>query len=83
MSKVDSACEAIIREFSGNDDYRFEKEAEVKVKEKQVVVKPEITVKLSSVVNFRKIASEIRKTAAPVEVSYGDVNKFIKEISNE
>lgn len=73
MSKVDIACEAIIKEFTGNMDYTFEKKAEV--------ANTRFAVKLPTIVSFKKIASEIRKTAAPVEVSYNDVNAFIKELN--
>jgi hypothetical protein len=75
MNKVDQICETIIRELEGNETYSFEKQAS----EETLVVKPHNPVKMSTVVNFRKIASEIREAAKPVEITNEDVNEFIKE----
>lgn len=81
MSRVDSACEDIIRNFTNNSDYQFEKQAEAAPQ--QQVDNPEVSVKLPESVNLRKIASAIREAAAPVVVSYEDVNEFInKELSH-
>lgn len=73
MTNFDKVCTDIIKEFPEYKDFAFEKKAEV-------VVKPKNTVKLPESVNFRKIASEIRKAVAPVEVSYADLNNFIGDL---
>jgi len=77
MNRVDSACEDIIKKYTGNSEYLFEKQAECsRVK---VAQEPKISVKLPDSISLQKIASAIREATAPVTVSFEDVDTFIKQ----
>lgn len=74
MTKIEEVCTSLAQEFSGDKTYVFEKKASVAPKK--------VTIKLPEHIGLKKIASEIRQALKPVEVSYNDINNFIKDIQS-
>ena len=76
---INSVCTSLVREVTSDVNFEFEKKASVKTS----VAITENFGKLNNGVNLKKIASKIKEALKPVEVSYSDLNSFIKDITNE
>jgi len=73
MNKIDEVCADIIRSISGNEGYYFEKSAA----SKETILSNRYK---ELGVDFKKVASEIRKAVAPIKITHADINEFIKEM---